>query len=55
MLRKLLAALFLIETAKSELQEAALPQAEAVAKASDILEEATDKIVHVLTASGHAP
>jgi hypothetical protein len=45
----MIAALFLIETAKSELQEADLPQAEAVSKASDILKEATEKIAHVLT------
>jgi hypothetical protein len=45
----MIAALFLIETAKSELQEADLPQAEAVAKASDKLKEATDKIAHMLT------
>jgi hypothetical protein len=45
----MIAALFLIETAKSELQEADLPQAEAVSKASDMLKEATDKIAHVLT------
>jgi hypothetical protein len=31
----MVAALFLIETAKSELEEAGLPQAEAVSKASD--------------------
>jgi hypothetical protein len=45
----IIAALFLIETAKSELQEADLPQAEVVSKASDMLKEATDKIAHVLT------
>jgi hypothetical protein len=45
----MIAALFLIETAKSELQEADLPQAEAVSKASDMLKEATDKIARVLT------
>jgi hypothetical protein len=45
----MIAALFLIEAAKSELQEADLPQAEAVSKASDMLKEATDKIAHVLT------
>ena len=45
----MIAALFLIETAKSELQEADLPQTEAVSKASDMLKEATDKIAHVLT------
>jgi hypothetical protein len=45
----MIAALFLIETAKSELEEADLPQAEAVSKASDMLKEATDKIAHLLT------
>jgi PAS domain len=45
----MIAALFLIETAKSELEEADLPQAEAVSKASDMLKEATDKIAQVLT------
>jgi hypothetical protein len=33
----MIAALYLIETAKSELQEAGLPQAETVSKASDNL------------------
>jgi hypothetical protein len=50
----LIAALFLIETAKSELQEADVPQAEAIAKASDLLIEATDKIAHILTATSGA-
>jgi hypothetical protein len=45
----MIAALFLIETAKNELEEADLPQAEAVAKASEMLKEATDKIARVLT------
>ena len=44
----MIAALFLIETAKSELQEAGLPQAEAVSKASDILAETTEKMAHVI-------
>ena len=44
----IIAALFLIETAKSELEEAGSPQAEIVAKASDILTETTDKIADVL-------
>ena len=44
----MIAALFLIETAKSELEEAGLPQAEAVSKASDILAETTEKIAHVI-------
>jgi hypothetical protein len=44
----MIAALFLIETVKSELEEAGLPQAEAVSKASDILAETTDKIAHVI-------
>ena len=45
----MIAALFLIEAAKSELQEAGLPQNEAVSKASESLTEATDKIVDVLS------
>jgi PAS domain-containing protein len=44
----MIAALFLIETAKSELEEAGLPQAEAVSKASDKLAETTEKIADVL-------
>ena len=44
----MIAALFLVETAKTELEEAGLPQAEAVARASDILTEATEKIADVL-------
>jgi hypothetical protein len=44
----MIAALFLIETAKSELEEAGLPQSEAVSKASDILAETTEKIAHVI-------
>ena len=44
----MIAALFLIEAAKSELEEAGLPQAEAVSKASDILAETTEKIAHVM-------
>jgi hypothetical protein len=51
----MIAALFLIETAKSELQEADLPQAEAVAKASDMLKEATDKLARVLTETSGLP
>jgi hypothetical protein len=51
----MIAALFLIETAKSELEEAGLPQAEAVSKASDKLTETTEKIADVLTdASGNS-
>jgi hypothetical protein len=42
-------ALFLIETAKSELQESGLSQAETVSKASDILTETTEKIPNVLS------
>jgi signal transduction histidine kinase len=42
-------ALFLIEEAKSELEEAGLPQAEAVSKASDILTETTKKIADVIS------
>jgi hypothetical protein len=45
----IVAALFLIETAKSELEQAGLPQAELVAKASDILTETTEKIADVLS------
>ena len=45
----MIAALFLVETAKSELEEAGLPQAEAVSKASEILTETTEKIADVLT------
>ena len=44
----IIAALFLVETAKSELEDAGLPQAEAVSKASDILGETTQKIAHVM-------
>ena len=44
----IIAALFLIEAAKGELQEAGLPQAEVVSKASDILTETTKKIAEVL-------
>ena len=47
----LIAALFLIQTAKIELEDASLPQAQAVSKASDILTDATEKIVDVLTAT----
>jgi hypothetical protein len=45
----MIAALFLIETAKSELEEAGLPQAEAVSKASEILSETTEKMADVLS------
>ncbi|MGA8655864.1 MAG: hypothetical protein WB586_06915 [Chthoniobacterales bacterium] len=44
----IVAALFLIETAKSELEDAGLPQAEAVSRASEILTETTEKIADVL-------
>ena len=47
----MIAALFLIQTAKIELEAAALPQAEAVSKASDILTQATEKFVEVLVAA----
>jgi hypothetical protein len=40
----LISALFLIETAKTELEEAQVPQTETVSKASDALTEATKKI-----------
>lgn len=49
----MIAALFLIETAKSELHEAALPQAEAVSKASDILTDVTEKIVKAIDQPDH--
>ena len=45
----IVAALFLIETAKGELEKAGLPQAEAIAKASDILTETTEKIADALS------
>ena len=45
----MIAALFLVETAKSELEEAGLPQAEAVSRASEKLTETTEKIADVLT------
>lgn len=45
----IVAALFLIETAKGELEQAGLPQAEMVERASDILTETTEKISEVLT------
>ena len=51
----MIAALFLIETAKSELQEAGLPQAEAVSKASDILAETTEKMAHVIGEADRNP
>jgi signal transduction histidine kinase len=44
----MIAALFLIEKAKSELEDAGLPQAETVSKASDILAETTEKLAHVI-------
>jgi hypothetical protein len=44
----IIAALFLIETAQSQLEEAGSPQAEVVSKASDILTETTEKIAKVL-------
>jgi len=48
----IIAALFLIETAKIELEEAGLPQAEAVGKAADILSETTEKIADVIKDGG---
>jgi signal transduction histidine kinase len=48
----MLAALFLVEAAKSELEQAGLPQAEVVAKASDILAETAEKIASVVTDPG---
>lgn len=44
----IIAALFLIEMAKSELEKAGSPQAEAVSKVSDILTDATKKIADVI-------
>jgi hypothetical protein len=44
----MIAALFLTETVKSELEDAGLPQAEALSKASDILAEISEKIAHVI-------
>jgi hypothetical protein len=44
----MIAALFLIGKAKSELEDAGLPQAETVSKASDILAETTEKLAHVI-------
>jgi hypothetical protein len=44
----MIAALFLIETVKSELEAADSPQAEAVSKASDILADTTEKIARVI-------
>jgi len=51
----LIAALFLIETAKGELEEAAPHHAEAVSKASDILTEATEKIAQVIGGPVNTP
>jgi hypothetical protein len=51
----MIAALFLIETAKSELQKAGLPQAETVSKASDILTETTEKMAHVIGEADRNP
>ena len=51
----IIAALFLIETAKSELQEAGLPQAEPVSKASDILADTTEKMAHVIGEADRNP
>ena len=44
----IIAALFLIEMAKSELKKADSPQTEAISKASDILTEVTEKIADVI-------
>jgi hypothetical protein len=44
----MIAAIFLIETAKNELEEAGLPQTEAVSKAADVLGETIEKIAHVI-------
>jgi hypothetical protein len=44
----MIAALFLVETAKRELQNAGLPQEQAVSKVSEVLTKATEKIADVL-------
>jgi hypothetical protein len=44
----IIAALFLAHTAKRELEEAGLPQAETVSKVSEVLTETTEKIADVL-------
>jgi hypothetical protein len=44
----MIAAFFLIETVKIELEDAGLPQAAVLSKASDILAETTEKIEHVI-------
>jgi hypothetical protein len=51
----IIAALFLIETAKNQLEEAGSPQAEVVSKASDILTETTEKIAKVLGEGDESP
>ena len=51
----IIAALFLIETARSELEDAGAPQADAVSKASEILTETTEKIADVLRPSERNP
>jgi len=44
----IIAALFLAQSAKRELEEAGLPQAETVSKVSEVLTETTEKIADVL-------
>jgi hypothetical protein len=44
----MIAALFLVETAKRELEKVGSPQEESVSKASEVLTEATDKIADVI-------
>ena len=51
----IIAALFLMQTAKIELEDAGLPQAETVSKASDILTATTEKIAEVLAAEERKP
>jgi hypothetical protein len=51
----MIAALFLIETAKSELEEAGLPEAKAVSKASKILTETTEKLANVIGEADRNP
>jgi hypothetical protein len=51
----MIVALFRIETAKSELQKAGLPQAEAVSKASVFTLNTTEKMEHVIGETDRNP